>query len=69
MPEKPFSYPFGIIGNLCNFTEVFLAFLKEKESKIKTRQNNAIFGCISGEKLPKIGRDINPIIYHTSHLS
>ena len=20
MPEKPFCYPFGIIGNLCNFT-------------------------------------------------
>ena len=23
MPEKPFCYPFGIIGNLCNFTSEF----------------------------------------------
>ena len=28
MPEKPFRYPFGIIGNLCNFTYLPINIVK-----------------------------------------
>ena len=34
MPEKPFFYPVGIIGNLCNFTSYFrLVIFREKHRK------------------------------------
>ena len=33
-PEKPFCYPFGIIGNLCNFTENSYAKMEKLEAQI-----------------------------------
>ena len=52
MPEKPFRYPFGIIGNLCNFTYVFINLTPKAAGGMLEHQRS--FGKYSGNNFSMV---------------